>query len=174
MTHFARTVGSARAGRPQEGAADIEALKRIAAALQGRDAYWAEQVDIQRQAAEGWSAFAAKRQDEGLATLREAAEREGRTEKAPVTPGPLAPARELYAEALLDAGQHAAARREFEAVLRTEPRRFRALYGAGRAAELAGEREAARRAYGQLLEIAAQADTQRPELEQARAFVGLR
>ena len=46
------------------------------------------------------------------------------------------------------------------------------MYGAGRAAELAGEREAARRAYGQLLEIAAQADTQRPELEPARAFVG--
>ncbi len=174
MTHFARAVGFARAGRPQEGAADIEALTRIAAALQGRDAYWAEQVGIQRQAAEGWSAFASERQDEGLATLHEVAERAGRTEKAPITPGPLAPARELYAEALLDAGQHAAARREFEAVLRNEPRRFRALYGAGRAAELAGERDEAWRAYGQLLEIAAQADTQRPELEQARAFVGSR
>ncbi|MBV1800415.1 hypothetical protein [Siccirubricoccus sp. G192] len=173
MTHFARAIGLARSGRPQEGAADIEALARIAPGLRGRDAYWAEQVDIQRQAAEGWSAFAAGRREEGLAVLREAAEREGRTEKAPVTPGPLAPARELYAEALLDAGQYAEAQREFEAVLRNEPRRFRAVYGAGRAAELAGEREAARRAYSQLLEITARADTQRPELEQARAFVGV-
>jgi tetratricopeptide (TPR) repeat protein len=174
MTHFARAVGLARDGRPQEGAADVEALRRIAAALRDRDAYWAEQVDIQRQSAEGWAAFAAGRREEGLAALREAAERQGRTEKAPITPGPLAPARELYAEALLEAGQHAAARREFEAVLRNEPRRFRAVYGAGRAAELAGEREAARGAYGELLNLAAQADTQRPELEQARAFVGPR
>lgn len=174
MTHFARAVGLARSGRPQESAADIEALGRITVALRDRDAYWAEQVDIQRQSAEGWSAFAAGRRDEGLAALREAAEREGRTEKAPITPGPLAPARELYAEALLDADQHAAARHEFEAVLRNEPRRFRALYGVGRAAELAGEQNIAQRAYGQLLEVAAQADTQRPELEQARAFVGRR
>ena len=140
--------------------------------MQGRDAYWAEQVDIQRQSAEGWSAFAAGRREEGLATLREAAEREGRTEKAPITPGPLAPARELLAEALLERASPRAALREFEAVQRTEPRRFRAVYGAARAAELAGDREAARRAYEQLLEIAARADAPRPELEQARAFVG--
>jgi hypothetical protein len=174
MTHFARAIGLAKAGRPQEGAADIEALRRIAAALQGRDAYWSEQVDIQRQTAEGWSAFAARRRDEGLATLREAAERQGRTEKAPITPGPLAPSRELYAEALLDAGQHAAALREFEAVQRTEPRRFRAVHGAARAAELAGDRDAAHRHYAALLEIAPRPDAARPELEQARAFVGPR
>lgn len=171
MTHFARAIGAAKAGRPQDGAADIEALKRIAAALQARDAYWSEQVDIQRQSAEGWAAFAAGRKDEGLATLREAAERQGRTEKAPITPGPLAPSRELYAEALLASGQHAAALREFEAVLRNEPKRFRAVHGAARAAELAGEREAARRNYGELLEIAAKADTGRPELDHARAFI---
>jgi hypothetical protein len=107
----------------------------------------------QRRSAEGWSAFTTGRREEGLTTLHEAAEREGRTEKAPITPGPLAPARELLAEALLEAlleaAQHAAALREFEAVLRNEPRRFRASYGAGRAAEP----DAARRAYGQLLEI---------------------
>ncbi|GGC71962.1 hypothetical protein GCM10011504_56970 [Siccirubricoccus deserti] len=172
LIHFARAIGLARAGRPQEGTADIEALKRLAEALRTRDAYWAEQVDIQRQVTEGWAAFASGRREEGLATLREAAEREGRTEKHVVTPGPLAPARELLAEALLEAGQHAAAQREFEAVQRSEPRRFRAVYGAGHAAELAGDREAARRAYGQLLEIAAQADAPRPELAAARAYLG--
>jgi Flp pilus assembly protein TadD len=46
------------------------------------------------------------------------------------------------------------------------------VYGAGRAAELAGDREAARRAYTQLLEIAAQADAPRPELAMARAYLG--
>lgn len=174
LTHFARAIGLARAGRPEEAMADVAALRRIAEALKGRDAYWAELVEIQRISAEGWAAFAAGRREEGLATLREAAERESRTEKHVITPGPLAPARELYAEALLEAGQPAAALREFEAVQRTEPRRFRSVHGAARAAELAGERDLALRYHAALLEIAPNPDTQRPELAQARAFVGQR
>jgi len=66
-------------------------LKALAAALQGRDAYWQKQVEIQRIAAEGWVAFTRGQRDQGITLLREAAEREGRTEKHPVTPGPLSP-----------------------------------------------------------------------------------
>jgi tetratricopeptide (TPR) repeat protein len=171
LTHFARAIGFARSGHPEEAASDIEALRRYAADLKGRDAYWAEQVDIQRQTAEGWVEFAAGRQEDGLVTLRAAAERQGRTEKHVVTPGPLAPARELLAEALLEAGQPAPALREFEAVQQTEPRRFRSVYGAGRAAELAGDRDGARRHYTQLLAIAPRADSPQPELDRARTFV---
>ncbi|MDF3015768.1 MAG: hypothetical protein K0R44_993, partial [Thermomicrobiales bacterium] len=81
LTHFARAIGFARSGHPEEAASDIEALRRYGADLKGRDAYWAEQVDIQRQTAEGWVEFAAGRQEDGLVTLRAAAERQGRTEK---------------------------------------------------------------------------------------------
>jgi hypothetical protein len=172
LTHFARALGFARSGQPQEAAAELEALDRLKSALDGRDPYWAEQVGIQRQAAEGWTVFAAGRREEGLALLRAAAERESRTEKHVLTPGPLAPARELYAEALLEAGLFNEARREFEAVQRNEPRRFRASFGAARAAELAADREAASRSYQQLLEIAAAADTQRKELAAARSYLG--
>jgi hypothetical protein len=142
--HFARAIGLARSGRPAEAAADIAALRQIAAGLAGRDAYWADQVDIQRIVAEGWSGFAAGQQEAGLAMLREGSEREAITEKHPITPGLLAPARELYAEALLEAGQPAAALAEFQQVLTTEPNRFRAEAGAGRAAAAAGNAEAAR------------------------------
>jgi tetratricopeptide (TPR) repeat protein len=173
-THFARAVGAARAGRPGDAAADIEALKAAAAALQGRDPYWREQVEIQRIAAEGWVAFARGEREGGLASLREAAEREAATEKHAVTPGPLSPAREQIAEMLLLMGRHADAQREFEAVERTEPRRFRAVHGAARSAELAGDRDAARRHYAQLLEIAARADAGLPQVEQAQAFLASR
>ena len=61
--------------------------------------------------------------------------------------------------------------KEFEAVQQVEPNRFRALYGAGRAAELADDPAAAKRYYGRVVEIAAAADTARPEIEAARAFV---
>ena len=174
-THFARAVGAARAGRPDAAAADIEALKAAATALRGAgDAYWAEQTEMLRLAAEGWVAFARGDRDAGLALLREAAEREGRTDKHPVTPGPLAPAREQLAEMLLLMGRPAEAQREYEAVQQTEPRRFRAVHGAGRSAELAGDRDAARRHYAALLEIAAKAEMPREELTAARAWLDRR
>ncbi|MES2713894.1 MAG: hypothetical protein V4653_20125, partial [Pseudomonadota bacterium] len=118
--------------------------------------------------------FASGRKEEGLIALRAAAEHQDRTDKHVVTPGPLAPAREILAEALLEADQAAAALREFEAVQQTEPRRFRAVAGAARAAEQAGDREAARRHYAALIEIAPNADPARAELAQARRFVGTR
>jgi Tfp pilus assembly protein PilF len=101
--------------------------------------------------------------------MREAATLEDGTEKAAVTPGPLAPAREQLGEMLLLMKQPAAARQEFEATLTREPNRFRAVYGAAHAASLAGDRAAARRYYAQLLKICARADTpDRPELAEAR------
>ena len=172
MTHFARALGAARNGRPAEAEADIAALGRIAEELRARDPYWSEQASIQQLSAEGWTAFAAGDRERGLALLRQATVREALTEKAPVTPGPLAPARELLAEALLEAGEAAVALAEFERVQETEPNRFRAVFGAARAAEQAGQAEAARRHYARLLDIAAAADTPRPELAMARRYLG--
>ena len=71
---------------------------------------------------------------------------EDRTEKSAVTPGPLAPARELLGEMLLQLKQPAEALKEFEATLKKEPNRFRALYGAAHAAALAGDRAEGARA----------------------------
>jgi len=91
------------------------------------------------------------------------------TEKSAVTPGPLAPARELLGEMLLLLKQPAAAQTEFEATLKKEPNRFRALYGVARSASLAGDRTAARRYYDQLLKICERADKPgRAELVDAR------
>jgi hypothetical protein len=170
-THFARAVGLARAGKPEAGAADVEALQRLADALRASNLYWAEQVDIQHTAATAWIADAEGRRDEALALMRRAAEIEAGTEKHVITPGPLAPAREQLAEMLLAADRPAEALKEFEAVQQVEPNRFRALAGAGRAAELAGDLAAAKRYYGQVVEITASADSSRPEIEAARAFV---
>jgi tetratricopeptide (TPR) repeat protein len=122
-------------------------------------------------AAMAWIADAEGRRDEALALMRRAAEIEAGTEKHVITPGPLAPAREQLAEMLLAADRPADALEEFEAVQQVEPNRFRALAGAGRAAELASELAAAKRYYGQVVEITASADSARPEIEAARAFV---
>lgn len=169
-THFARAVGAARAGRPDAAEADLAALRADEAAL-AADPYWAGQTAILRLAAEAWIAFQRGDTDSALATMAEAARREDATDKHPITPGPLFPAREQLAEMLLLSGAHDAARLEYEAVQRTEPRRFRAVHGAARAAELAGTDDIARRHYAHLLEIAPNADAGLPEIEHARAFL---
>jgi hypothetical protein len=171
VTYFARAVGLARSGKPDEAAADVEALRSIVESLRGKDAYWMEQVDIQRQAAEGWVVYANGQREQAVDMLRGAADREGKTEKHVVTPGPLAPAREQLAEMLMERGRPADALREFEAVQVTEPNRFRAIYGSARAAEMTGNRDTAKRYYTRLVEIAAQADTARPELESAKSYL---
>ena len=73
---------------------------------------------------------------------------------------------------LLEAGRPAEALVEFEATIKKEPNRFLGLYGAGRAAEAAGQRAQAVAFYKQLLQVASEADTNRPELQHARTFAG--
>jgi tetratricopeptide (TPR) repeat protein len=169
VTHYARAVALARAGKPDEAQADVDALKKLVTLE--KDAYWRDQVDIQRQSAEAWVAFARGRREEALDTLRRAADRESKTEKHVVTPGPLAPARELLAEMLVEMNRPAEALKEFEAVQTTEPNRFRAVAGAARAAELAGDKDKARAQYRHLVQIAANADSARPEIEKAKSYL---
>lgn len=165
ITHFARSIGAARSGHPEGAAADIERLAAIRDALaKAGDAYWSGQVEIQRKSAEAWASFAGGRQDAAIALQRVAAEAEDASDKAAVTPGPLAPAREMLAEMLLESGHPRDALAEFEKTLTHEPNRYRAIAGAARAAEAAGDPATSAKYNKQLLEVCARADTQRPEL----------
>ena len=106
-----------------------------------------------------------------LELSRAAAELEASMDKHPATPGALLPARELRADLLLERGDAAAALQEYQAVLRTDPNRFRSVLGIARAAKLAGDRATTREAYEHLTELCTKADTERPELLEARRFL---
>ena len=98
ITHFARALGAARAGNPAAAKADIAKLAELRDKLsEAKDAYWSEIVDIQRQVAAAWVLAAEGKHDEALKAMSAAADAEDKTEKHPVTPGPLAPAREPMA-----------------------------------------------------------------------------
>ena len=171
ITHYARALGAARAGKAAAARPDVEKLGVLRDALAAaKDPYWTEQVDIQRQIATAWIAFAEGRKDEGLSLMRKAADAEDGTDKAAISPGPIAPARELLGEMLLEAGQPKEALVAFEATMQKEPNRFRGAYGAARAAEAAGNRTLAAKYYKQVLTIAQGADGKRPELQRARSF----
>jgi hypothetical protein len=133
--------------------------------------YWAEQIAIQIDVVRGFAAFKSSADEASLALLRRAAEREDASEKHAVTPGPLLPARELLATALLEHGDSAAALREFEAVLRKEPKRLRAMAGAALAAEGGGDAAKAREFSDLISRQTAHTDTGMPGLQLARQSV---
>lgn len=113
--------------------------------------------------------FAKGSRPEAIKLMSETADREDLTDKAAVTPGPLAPARELLGSMLLENNQPKEALAAFEAVMKKEPNRFLAIYGAAKAAEAAKQAAKAKTYYKQIVEMCRDAGAERPELQQARA-----
>jgi tetratricopeptide (TPR) repeat protein len=172
ITYFARAVGAARSGDPAAAKADIAKLGEMHEKLvQAKDAYWAGQVDIEKQIASAWVLYAEGRRDEALAAMSAAADAEDKTEKHPVTPGVPKPAREFYAGMLLESGMAKEALAAFEATLKKEPNRLDAYVGAARAAEKAGDPAKAREYYEKVVVVGRDADETRADVSDARAFL---
>jgi tetratricopeptide (TPR) repeat protein len=170
ITHFARALGAARSGNGQGAAQALENLAALRERTAETSAYWARQVEIQRLSAMAWLAYQEGKQEEALDIMRRAAELEASTEKHPVTPGEVLPARELLADMLLDMGRHKEAQAEYEAALERSANRFNSLYGAGRAAELGGNKSKATFYYKKLVEMTPN-DTERERLQLVRTFL---
>jgi tetratricopeptide (TPR) repeat protein len=171
ITHFARALGAARTGNPAAARREVEILAAIQKSLAGRQGYdWATQVEVQRQGALAWAVRAEGDGEGALRWMRSAADLEDRSEKHPVTPGAVLPARELLGDLLLEMKRPAEAKLEFEAVLQGAPKRFNATYGAARAAELSGDVKRAGERYTELLELGGP-DAHRPEVQAARTFL---
>ena len=171
IIHFARALGAARSGKPAAARPDVERLAALRDTLAAaKDAYWSEQVDIERQVATAWITFAEGKKDEGLSLMRAAADAEDATDKAAISPGPIAPGRGLLGEMLLEAGHANDALAALDATMKKEPNRFRGAYGAARAAEADGDGARAAALYAQVAAIGKNADGDRPELARARSF----
>jgi tetratricopeptide (TPR) repeat protein len=170
ITHFARALGAARSGHPDDAKADIARLVELRDKLRdAKDGYWSEQVDIQRQVATAWVLYAEGQRDDALTAMSAAADAEDKTEKHPVTPGVPKPARELYGVMLLESGNAKEALAAFEATLKKEPNRLGAYAGAAKAAESGGDKAKARDYCEKIVAIAADADNTRTEVADARA-----
>jgi tetratricopeptide (TPR) repeat protein len=164
-------------GRAHTGDLD-GARKAIARMQQLREAtkdpkfdYFKSHLDLQMQAATAWLAAAEDKKNEALDMLRRAADSEDRLGKHPVSPGAFVPVREQLGSLLLEMGQPTEAQREFEAALKIYPGRFRGLYGAAQAAELAGDNEDASRYYTKLAAQTSKAGGSRNELNHVREFL---
>ena len=170
---FSRGMGAARGGDAAGARSALSAFEAMQATLE-RDPYWSRVAGIKHQALRAWVLLIEGDTTQALAEARLAAVVEDVTEKHPVTPGEVLPARELYGDMLLATGQYAEARAAYEAALTREPGRARSIYGAARASEMAGDRAVALEWYGRYLQLMEHADGTRAEIAAARRAVGSR
>jgi tetratricopeptide (TPR) repeat protein len=168
---FAQAVGAARSGdvaRARQAIGRLSALEQSLQTAPG-DYDWRKQVSIERQIAEAWLAQAEGKKEEAVAAMRAAADLDDATEKHPVTPGAILPAREQLGELLLEQGRSAEALAAYEASLKRAPRRLAGLYGAARAAQLAGDAAKAKAHYAELVDVTKASDGTRAEVKEARS-----
>lgn len=171
--HFARAIGAARGGKAQLAGAEVAKLDEIerGTAIAPGAYDWRTQVSIQRRIAAAWAAFANGQREQALDEMRAVATLDDATEKHPVTPGPLLPAREQLGEMLLESGRPALALAEFRSALKRTPGRLAALSGAARAARLAGDRRQARFYAAEIVRITRSGDGTRPTIRDARTLI---
>jgi hypothetical protein len=171
ITYFARAVGLARSGDPAAAAREVEKLKELRAALEkANQSYWAQQVEVQMLAASAWIAHAKGEKTEALKFMRAAADVEDSSEKHIAMENRLYPMRELLGDLLLEQQQPGSALTEYETSLESTPNRLRGLYGAAKAAEAASQPEKATAYFRKLAELTKDAETDRVEVREAKAY----
>jgi tetratricopeptide (TPR) repeat protein len=172
LIRFTRGLGMARTGDLAGAKEEIQGMKVLRTTLQGADqSYWADRTEEQMLAVSAWVALKEGERDHALRFMRAAADAEDGSLKHVAMENRLFPFREQLAELLLEVGQPAAALSEYETALRQTPNRFRAFWGAARAADGAGDRQKATEYFGKLVELAKNADTERSEIGEAKAYL---
>jgi tetratricopeptide (TPR) repeat protein len=175
ITHFTRAMGFVRLRDAAGARTEIERLAAMRDELSKlNDSYWSDQVENQRLAAAAWIALLENKGAEAVTLMRSAADREDGSEKHVAMENRLWPMRELLGEILLELKQPAAALKEFETSLHEARNRLRGYYGAARAAETAGNRSKAAEYYGKVVALTKSAESNRPEVVQAKAFLASR
>ncbi len=142
IVHFARVLGAVHTGKLNAAREDLRRLQSLQTTLMNaKDDYKANQVLVQVKAAEAWISYAEGKKKAAAALMAEAADMEDGTEKHPVTPGEVIPARELEGDLLLALGKNREALQAYETCLRRCPNRRNSLKGAALAAAKTGNKE---------------------------------
>lgn len=171
IIHFTRVLGSVHTGKIDAARLELNELHKLHDTLmKQKDAYKANQVDIQIKSAEAWISYKEGNNEEALRLMHLAADMEDKTEKHPVTPGEVVPARQLLGDLLLQMNKNEEALQAYEADLKKHPNRFNGLYGAAIAAERVGNREKAKSYCKQLFSIV-YPDSDRPEIPKLKQMV---
>ena len=139
IIHFARVLGHVHLNNINAAEKELDTLKAAYEKLkdQKNKGLEAAQVAVQINASEAWIEYKKGNNEKALALMNAAADAEDATEKHPVTPGPVIPARELLGELLLEMDQPALSLTAFEQDLKRHPNRLNGLIGLAIAKEKA-------------------------------------
>ncbi len=176
ITRFTRGLGLARSHDVAGARREIEALEALRRALTASgEAYWADRTGEQILAVSAWIALADGAKDTAVdrrcaapPTARTRASRTSRWRTACIR------CASCSATCCSRRGSHRRRCASMRPPWSNTPNRYRGLYGAAVAAQAAGDKAAAAEYFTKLVALAKSADTERPELARARAFLAER
>lgn len=174
LIYYAKGIGAGRSGNPEIAQQSFQKLEELQNTFKNSEAnkYWINQIEIQKTVVKAWQLFAQKEMKLSLEMMRSAAELEDATEKSPVTPGQLLPAREMLGDLLIELNNPKEALVQYELSLQNNPNRFNSLYGAGKSAELTGDTKKAKFYFNELLKLNERSNSTRQQIVHAKNLIG--
>ena len=170
IVHFTKSFGAAHIGNIELARTELKNMQPCFDSLKSqKDEYKANQVAIQMKMAEAWILFAEGKKQQALEQMKVAATMEDQTEKSPVTPGEVLPARQVLADMLMELNLPKQALVAYEAELKKHPNRFNSIAGAAIASEKMNNAAKAKQYYEQLLTVAP--SSTREEVIDAKAYL---
>ncbi len=173
LVYFAKGIGGGRSSNPEIAKISYEKLEDLQISLGDSRAnqYWKAQIEVQKTVVKAWQMYAEKDMEKAVEIMFLAAELEDATEKHPITPGELLPVREMLGDLLSELNNPEEALTQYELSLINNPNRFNSLYGAGKSAELIGDKDKARDYFTTLIELSGDSDLTREQLVYASDYI---
>jgi len=174
LIYYANGIGAGRSENPDLAEKSFLKLEELQKGFVDNESnkYWIDQIEIQKKVVKAWELYAQNETEKSLEMMIAAADLEDATEKNPVTPGQLLPAREMLGDLYLELNKPKDALKQYELTLEKNPNRFNSLYGAGKSAELAGDMKKAKFFFGELLKLNKDSHSKRPQIVYAQNSVG--
>jgi tetratricopeptide (TPR) repeat protein len=166
-TYWAKAIGAARSGDQTAAKKDLAEIETIHKNSLAGKAYDAEYIAQLQQEAAAWILHGDGKDDEATAILRKVADHEDAVGPEQTS----MPAREMLADMLVEMHRPEQALAEYQGDLKFNPKRFQGLYGAGHAAEMAGQASEAHEFYALLVKSCEGSNSTRPELAKARQAI---
>jgi tetratricopeptide (TPR) repeat protein len=169
--YWARTIADGHLHRAPQARRDLASYDALMDQVKkGKLAYLALSTDsrIRRGEMLAWAAAAEGNLAEAVKQMSASADLQDKVGQGEVD----IPAREMLGDMLLESGRTNEALANYQQAMALSPNRFNGLFGAGKAAEMAGDKAAARTYYASLLKSTDNgALTARSEIRHAQAFV---
>jgi len=173
LIYFAKGIGAGRSGNIEIAQQSYQKLDELQKTFTDSESnkYWINQIEIQKKVVKAWEFYAQNELDKSLKMMSSVADLEDATEKSPVTPGQLLPAREMLGDLLLEMNKPKEALVQYELTLEKNPNRFNSLYGAGKSAELIGDKKKTKFYFSELLKLNNHSNSTRPQIVYAENLV---